>query len=171
MKHESIGTSFARESDHLIRALVGVPFVEKVAAYESLKRKYLQRVSDKETRLEVRRRIAESLLMASISEPWPIRERYLRRLKRLGFTEPSQAVLACGWASRNAAAKNDARAVRIIRRLIARTRPMLAQKHLHRRYVAEHLARLAEIESRLDVATVDRRPSGARRGSGARAAK
>lgn len=118
MKAKTWSRDLGQERSILYRELLSAPFNEKVSAYESLKRKYLRRVRSPSHRLEIRRRIAESLVTSAVDQPWNVFARYLRRLQRLGFTTPDRLVLTCYNAAQ--AVKGDARAKDMAQRLITR---------------------------------------------------
>jgi len=118
MKGAVWSRDLGQERSILYRELLNAPFDEKVTAYESLKRKYLGRVRSPSPRLEIRRRIAESLVASAVDQPWYVFARYLRRLQRLGFSTPDRLVLTCYDAAR--AVKGDTRAKDVAQRLITR---------------------------------------------------
>jgi hypothetical protein len=135
------------DRDRLYLELLNAPFDQKVAAYESLKRRYLGQVKSKRDRLEIRRRTAESLLLAAAGQPWHVFARYLRRLQRLGFSTPDRLVLTCHETAM--AARGNATAKAIAQRLIARTRRTLRTATLPKRYRMQEQELLLKAEQLL----------------------
>lgn len=121
-----------QERTVLYRRLLDATFEEKVAAYEDLKRKYLKQVRIEADRLEIRRRIAESLVTAAVGQPWIVFVRYLNRLGRLGFATPDILISTCYDVAR--AAQGDKKAKKTARRLMARAERALNDPKLSTEY-------------------------------------
>ena len=111
MKATGWSRELGRDRSNLDLELLNAPFDRKVAAYENLKIKHLGKIESKTDRLEVRRRIAESLLAAAVGQPWHVFARYLRRLQRLGFSTPDRLVLTCHDAARAARGDPNAKVI------------------------------------------------------------
>ena len=147
-KRESWSLVLGEERSVVYRNLLEGTFEEKIAAYEKLRRKHLGQVTAKAGRLEIRRRIAESLVEAAAGQPWHVFERYLKRLQRLGFTTPDRLVLACFYAAK--AAKGDAKAKARVQRLIIRARRALRAPTLPKRYRLQEEAAVLRAEEVLN---------------------
>jgi hypothetical protein len=90
---------WARERDRLNLALQRASIPEKVQAYKRLERRILKETRTAYEQLEMRRRITEDLLMATMSGPWRGFSPYLRRMERLGYSSMDCRLLVCSWAA------------------------------------------------------------------------
>ena len=68
---------------------------EKLQAYKRLERQLLKEARTAVEKRELRRRIAEDLLLAASDGPWRAFSPYLRRLERLGYSGMDRRLLAC----------------------------------------------------------------------------
>jgi len=124
-KSSKLLEQFGIESDANFLASVKEPTLRRMKSFEALKRRYLRRTSDAFERLEIRRRIAETLVSIAAHEHPKILLRYLRRLERLGYSTPDRLVWACAIANhqrshagvRNELAKMLRRADRMLNRI------------------------------------------------------
>ncbi|MEW5738695.1 MAG: hypothetical protein AB1938_07190 [Myxococcota bacterium] len=83
--------------DRLFLALRGKPVDEKLRAYRALERQYVKEARSQFERVEIQRRFTEDYLylMVTSKAPWPTFARYLRRMKKLGFTTMDRRLLVC----------------------------------------------------------------------------
>jgi hypothetical protein len=116
-KAEERFMSWARERDRLILALQNASIAEKVQAYKNLEKRILKETRTAFEKLEMRRRITEDLLMATMTGPWKGFSPYLRRMERLGYSSMDCRLLVCSWAAQ--AAKGSPAGARKTAALIA----------------------------------------------------
>lgn len=94
--------------DRLFLALRKASVAEKLQAYKQLEKQLLREEARTEVeKRELRRRIAEDLLLAASDGPWRLFSPYLRRLERLGYSGMDRRLLACvlsAMASKGSAA-------------------------------------------------------------------
>lgn len=107
----------AQERDRLFRSLQNASIPEKIQAYNQLERRLLREMCTAFEKRELRRRIAEDLLMATHTGPWRRFSPYLRRLEKLGYSTMDRRLLACVLAAK--AAKGSPAGVRKTAELIA----------------------------------------------------
>jgi hypothetical protein len=86
---------WGQERDRLFLSLRHASVAEKLQAYKQLEKRRLEEARTAFERREVRRRIAEDLLMATSDGPWRSFSPYLRRLERLGCSSMDRRLLAC----------------------------------------------------------------------------
>jgi hypothetical protein len=91
--------AWARERDRLILALQNASIPEKVRAYKQLEKRILKETRTAYENQEMRRRISEDLLMATMAGPWRGFSPYLRRMERLGYSSMDCRLLVCSWAA------------------------------------------------------------------------
>jgi hypothetical protein len=91
--------AWARERDRLILALQKASIPEKVQAYKQLEKRILKEARTAYEKQEMRRRITEDLLMATMAGPWRGFSPYLRRMERLGYSSMDCRLLVCSWAA------------------------------------------------------------------------
>ena len=91
--------TWARERDHLHLALQSASIPEKVQAYKKLEKRVLKEARTAFEKQEMRRRITEDLLMATMAGPWRGFSPYLRRLERLGYSSMDCRLLVCAWTA------------------------------------------------------------------------
>jgi hypothetical protein len=91
--------AWARERDRLILALQKASIPEKVRAYKQLERRILKETRTAYEEQEMRRRITEDLLMATMAGPWRGFSPHLRRMERLGYSSMDCRLLVCSWAA------------------------------------------------------------------------
>ncbi len=84
-----------QERDRLFLSLRNASVAEKIQAYEQLEKRLLKEVRTAAEERELRRRIAEDLIMATREGPWRLFSPYLRRLERLGYSTMDRRLLAC----------------------------------------------------------------------------
>ena len=109
--------AWARERDRLILALQKASISEKVQAYKQLEKQVLKETRTAYEKQEMRRRITEDLLMATMAGPWRGFSPYLRRMERLGYSSMDCRMLVCAWAAQ--ATKGSIAGVRKTAALIA----------------------------------------------------
>jgi hypothetical protein len=93
---------WARERDRLILALQKAAIPEKVQTYKQLEKRILKETRTAYEKQEMRRRITEDLLMATMTGPWRGFSPYLRRMERLGYSSMDCRLLVCSWAAQAA---------------------------------------------------------------------
>lgn len=108
---------WARERDRLILELQSASIAEKVQAYKQLEKRILKEASTAFEKQEMRRRITEDLLMATMAGSWRGFSPYLRRMERLGYSSMDCRLLVCAWAAQ--AARGSVAGVRKTAALIA----------------------------------------------------
>ncbi|HLL02010.1 MAG TPA: hypothetical protein VK539_15575 [Myxococcaceae bacterium] len=108
---------WARERDRLILELQSASIPEKVQAYKQLEKRILKEASTAFEKQEMRRRITEDLLMATMVGSWRGFSPYLRRMERLGYSSMDGRLLICAWAAQ--ASKGSVAGVRKTAALIA----------------------------------------------------
>lgn len=91
--------AWARERDRLILTLQKASIPEKVQAYKQLEKRILKETRTAYEKQEMRRRITEDLLMATMSGSWRGFSPYLRRMERLGYSSMDCRLLVCSWAA------------------------------------------------------------------------
>jgi hypothetical protein len=91
--------AWARERDRLILALQKASIPEKVRAYKQLEKRVLKEARTAYEKQEMRRRITEDLLMATMAGSWRGFSPYLRRMERLGYSSMDCRLLVCSWAA------------------------------------------------------------------------
>ncbi|HYH98715.1 hypothetical protein [Hyalangium sp.] len=109
--------AWARERDRLIVALQKASIPEKIQAYKQLEGRILKETRTAYEQQEMRRRITEDLLMATMAGPWRGFSPYLRRMERLGYSSMDCRLLVCSWAAQ--AAKGSPAGMRKTAALIA----------------------------------------------------
>jgi hypothetical protein len=85
----------ARERGRMFLSLRNASVPEKIQAYKQLEKRLLKEERTAAGRLELRRRIAEDLIMATRDGPWRLFSPFLRRLERLGYSTMDRRLLAC----------------------------------------------------------------------------
>jgi hypothetical protein len=90
---------WARELERLFLPLLNAPIPEQVQAYKQLEKRILRETRTAFERQEMRRRIAETLLMVTSAGPWRGFSPYLRRMERLGYSSMDCRLLVCSWAA------------------------------------------------------------------------
>jgi hypothetical protein len=108
---------WARERDRLILMLQKASIPEKVQAYKQLEGRILRETRTAYEQQEMRRRITEDLLMATMTGPWRGFSPYLRRMERLGYSSMDCRLFVCSWAAQ--AAKGSPAGMRKTAALIA----------------------------------------------------
>lgn len=86
---------WGRERDRLFLSLRDASVAEKVRAYKQFERRRLKEARTAFEQREVKRRVAEDLVMAASDGPWRLFSPYLRRLERLGYSTMDRRLLAC----------------------------------------------------------------------------
>ncbi|WP_052420029.1 hypothetical protein [Hyalangium minutum] len=109
--------AWARERDRLILVLQKASIPEKVQAYKRLERQILKEARTPYEKREMKRRITEDLLMATMAGPWRGFSPYLRRMERLGYSSMDCRLLVCSWAAQ--ASKGSSAGLRKAAALIA----------------------------------------------------
>lgn len=138
---------FAQERERL-RILEPAPsFEEQRERTEALLREHLKRTTAPEERKEMRRRIAEDLLVAAMREPWEVFFRYLQRLRRLGFSTLEREVWVCSIAAK-AARRNEA-GQEVALRMISSAERKVPRSPLPKPWKAEQLAVLERLRGEL----------------------
>lgn len=94
--------AWARERDCLILTLQNASLPEKVQAYQQLEKRILKETRTAYEKREMRRRITEDLLMATMAGSWRGFSPYLRRMERLGYSSMDCRLLVCSWAAQAA---------------------------------------------------------------------
>lgn len=133
---------WARERDRLMLELRHASIPEKVQAYKQLEKRILKEASTAFEKQEMRRRIAEDLLMATMAGPWRGFSPYLRRMERLGYSSMDCRLLVCAWTAQ--ASKGSIAGARKAAALIADFERRLRGRKLHpglREQIAMTLAR------------------------------
>jgi hypothetical protein len=120
---------WAQERDRLILALQNASIPEKVQAYKQLEKRVLKEAHTAYEKQEMRRRITEDLLMATMAGTWRGFSPYLRRMERLGYSSMDCRLLVCAWAAQ--ASKGSAAGVRKTAALIADFERRLRGRKLH----------------------------------------
>ncbi|WP_331114036.1 hypothetical protein [Archangium sp.] len=90
---------WARELESLFLPLREASIPEQVQAYKQLEKRILKETRTAFERQEMRRRIAETLLMVTSAGPWRGFSPYLRRMERLGYSSMDCRLLVCSWAA------------------------------------------------------------------------
>jgi hypothetical protein len=108
---------WARERDRLVLALQSASIPEKIQAYKQLEKRVLKEAHTAYEKQEMRRRITEDLLMATMAGPWRGFSPYLRRMERLGYSSMDCRLLVCAWAAQ--ASKGSVAGMRKTAKLIA----------------------------------------------------
>jgi hypothetical protein len=108
---------WGQERGRLFLALRNASIPEKVQAYKQLEKRLLREACSAAEARELRRRIAEDLLMATSAGPWRGFSPYLRRLERLGYSSMDRRLLVCVLAAQ--ASKGSPAGVRKTAELIA----------------------------------------------------
>ncbi|HEX5747234.1 MAG TPA: hypothetical protein VFZ09_13405 [Archangium sp.] len=86
---------WGQERDRLFLSLRDASAAEKIRAYKQFERRRLKEAHSALEQREVRRRVAEDLIMATSDGPWRLFSPYLRRLERLGYSTMDRQLLAC----------------------------------------------------------------------------
>jgi hypothetical protein len=86
---------WGRERARLFLALRDASVAEKIQAYKQFERRRLEEARTAWEQREVRRRVAEELILATSEGPWRQFSPYLRRLERLGYSTMDRRLLAC----------------------------------------------------------------------------
>jgi hypothetical protein len=84
-----------QQRDRLFLSLRNASISEKIQAYKQFEKRLLKEERTASGRRELRRRIAEDLLVAASDGPWRGFSPYLRRLERLGYSTMDRRLLAC----------------------------------------------------------------------------
>jgi hypothetical protein len=120
---------WARERDSLTLALRNASIPEKVQAYKHLEKRFLKDARTAFEKQEMRRRITEDLLMATMTGPWRRFSPYLRQLERLGYSSMDCRLLVCAWSAQ--ASKGSPAGIRKTTLLIADFERRIRSKNLH----------------------------------------
>lgn len=120
---------WAQERDQLTLSLLESSIPEKVQAYKRLEKRILEEARTAFEQQEMRRRITEDLLMATMTGPWRGFSPYLRRMERLGYSSMDCRLLVCGWSAQ--ASKGSHAGRRKTAALIADFERKMRGKKLH----------------------------------------
>ncbi len=120
---------WAQERDQLTLSLLEASIPQKVQAYKRLEKRILKEARTAFEKLEMRRRITEDLLMATMAGPWRGFSPYLRRMERLGYSSMDCRLLVCAWSAQ--ASKSSHAGVRKTAALIASFERKMRGKKLH----------------------------------------
>lgn len=120
---------WARELDRLVLPLRNASIPEKVQAYKQLEKRILKETRTAFEKLEMQRRITETLLMETRAGPWKGFSPYLRRMERLGYSSMDGRLLVCAWAAQ--ASKGSQAGVRKAAALIADFERRIRGRKLH----------------------------------------
>jgi len=120
---------WAQERDQLTLSLLEASVSEKVQAYKQIEKRVLEGARTAFEKQEMKRRITEDLLMATMAGPWRGFSPYLRRMERLGYSSMDCRLLVCAWSAQ--ASKGSHAGVRKTAALIADFERELRGKKLH----------------------------------------
>jgi hypothetical protein len=137
--------SWAQELGRVFRSLQHASISEKVQAYKQLEKQILKETRTAFEEQEMRRRVAERLLMETRFGPWKEFSPHLRRLERLGYSSMISRLYACLWAAQ--AAQGSPAGVRKSATLIADIERRLRGRKVHPEVRAEFDASLARARS------------------------
>jgi hypothetical protein len=98
-KSEERSLHVGQERGRLFRSLRNASVAEQIRAYNQLERRLLKEEPTASEKRELRRRIAEDLVMATSDGPWRLFSPYLRRLERLGYSTLDRHLFACVMAA------------------------------------------------------------------------
>jgi hypothetical protein len=85
--------------DRLFLSLRNASVAERIQAYKQLEKRLLKDEPTATEKRELRRRIAEDLIMATREGPWKLFSPYLRRLEKLGYSTMDRRLFACVMAA------------------------------------------------------------------------
>jgi hypothetical protein len=88
-----------QERGLLFRVLRNASVAEKIQAYKQLEKRLLKEEPTASEKRELRRRIAEDLVVTTHEGPWRVFSPYLRRLEKLGYSTMDRRLLACVMAA------------------------------------------------------------------------
>jgi hypothetical protein len=120
---------WAQERDQLTLSILESSIPEKVQAYKQFEKRVLKEARTALEKQEMRRRITEDLLMATMAGPWRGFSPYLRRMERLGYSSMDCRLLVCAWSAQ--ASKGSPAGVRKTAALIADFERKMRGKKLH----------------------------------------
>lgn len=120
---------WAQERDQLTLSLLEASISEKVQAYKQLEKSILQEAQTAFEKQEMKRRITEDLLMATMVGSWRGFSPYLRRMERLGYSSMDCRLLVCAWSAQ--ASKGSPAGVRKTAALIVEFERKTRGKKLH----------------------------------------
>ncbi len=95
LSEEERSLRIGQERDRLFLSLRNASISEKIQAYKQFEKRLLKEEGTTSGKRELRRRIAEDLLVATSDGPWRGFSPYLRRLERLGYSTMDRRLLAC----------------------------------------------------------------------------
>lgn len=150
---------WAQERDHLALALRNAPIAERLQAYRRFEKRILREARTAFETLEMRRRVTESMLMATMEGPWKGFSPYLRRMERLGYSSMDCRMLVLAWAAR--ATKGSAAGRRKTAALISEFERRLRGRKLHPAYLEQLRIALTRARHFAELAT----DSGVKRGA------
>jgi hypothetical protein len=88
-----------QERGRLFRSIRNASVAEQIQAYKQLEKRLLRDEPTATEKRELRRRIAEDLVMATREGPWRLFSPYLRRLEKLGYSTMDCRLFACVMAA------------------------------------------------------------------------
>jgi hypothetical protein len=133
--------SWAQGLDRLFPSLRHASTPEKIQAYKQYEKRVLAETRTAFEKQEMRRRVAERLLMETCLGPWREFSPHLRRLERLGYSSMFSRLYACLWSAQ--AAQGSPAGVRKTAALITDIERRLRGRKVHPEVRAEFEASLA----------------------------